>query len=200
MHEEDEAERAALARAAAERQRTAEYNRAQSARSVPGAPNASEIATAMATASAQYSGGTKTATPGELAFASPFGGIQHYIRQDVDSARCARKQPGVYSCDYYMTWSLIGDEDSFLGKLAQAFSTTQRTSWSATFRKSGTGWTSADLDSSFRAAASRRASQQSASPSSSSDWASQQAKDYEYRQNQMNYVNDVLTYRPYSVP
>jgi hypothetical protein len=190
--------RAADERVAADRLRTAAFLREQQARSVPGAPNASEIAMTMAASSARYSGGSPTSIPGELAFASPFGGIQHYVRQNVDTAVCTRKQVDTYSCSYNMTWSLIGAPDSFWGKMVEDFTPAQQSRWSAVFHKSGTRWISSAVDESNRQAAQRmrdREQQPSISTSPSEDLY----KEYQDRENQMNYIHDVLTYRPYSV-
>jgi TPR repeat protein len=134
-----------------------------------GSPSRADILAAHARASVRYFGGRLTSAAGEQTMQSPFGGDMFTRVRSISNASCSPKAAGVWRCAYDMTIRQVANPNSLLGILSSGFTPDTSRRWSYDYVRTRSGWESKGLEVSMAqdAAASRQASTQSSSPSTS---------------------------------
>ena len=115
-------------------------------------PTATDILKIAAKSHAKYSEtGSLTSTPGEVAFASPFGGTGYYYRRAVSNVRCTKLSVVKFQCSYDRAGQYVPASDSLWGAMAVValngtYGGTEH--FTETFIKGKGGWTSPTIEKS----------------------------------------------------
>ncbi|KQV54923.1 MULTISPECIES: tetratricopeptide repeat protein [unclassified Caulobacter] len=124
-----------------------------------GAPTAAGILRTVTALAARGDGLRQTSIPGEIVSSIPFFGDTLRMQRGVSDVSCRRKAKGVYRCSYVSTVETLPVEGNslaaFAGLLTVGFSQSMgtnvtRASRTYDFIRTGSGWSSPQLDAVFR--------------------------------------------------
>jgi TPR repeat protein len=185
-------------RAATERHRTSTLAKvtpapqSQASGALYGAPRANDIAEVLARSSSRFFGGSLTSTPGEQAFPSPFGGIQHYVRRSVTNVTCDKLNSTTYRCQYDLRRVQVGASDSFWGQLVAATAdwTGQNSTnrWKSVILFKGGVWSSSQIDDENRQAAQQSARDDAFIKSRSDAWHEERQRKFDRCMQEIRYI------------